>query len=105
MAAPGAQSSRNGRDGEAGGTLLSNQHTELRLDLLPTLTVALSRVFMIFSTSGAGPVTKPSLAPGATIFEKLSTRMTRPSMSIDKNVGTIGLSAPLGRIWRKQSSH
>ena len=62
--------------------------------------MALSLVFMIFSTSGVGPVTKPNLAPGATIFEKLSTRITRPSGSMDMNVGTIGLSAPLGRIWR-----
>ena len=58
---------------------------------------------MIFSTIGAGPVIHPSLAPGATIFENESTRMTRPSISSERKVGTMGLSAPLGRICKKQS--
>jgi hypothetical protein len=65
--------------------------------------VALSRLFMSFSTKNLWPVMNPTRLPGATILEKLSMRMTRPSVSIERKVGTIGLSAPSGRIWRKQS--
>jgi len=67
------------------------------------LTVALSRVFMIFSSIVSWAVMNPSRLPGAMILEKLSTRMTRPSGSRERKDGTIGLSAPFSRICRKQS--
>ena len=62
------------------------------------LTVALSRVFIIFSTSCLGPTIQPSRDPGATHLENESIRKTRPSVSMLKKVGTMGDAAPLGRI-------
>ena len=41
---------------------------------------------------------KPQRLPGATILEKESTRKTRPSTSMERNVGGMGLSAPFGLI-------
>ena len=61
-------------------------------------TVALSLVFIIFSTNACGPDTKPKRTPGATNLENESIRSTRPSVSIEKKVGMMGESAPLGRI-------
>lgn len=112
VAAPRPQDGRDSRYREARGRLLGSagalqtgnrRRAEGGTNGEALLTVALSLVFIIFSTMGAGPVIHPSRAPGATIFEKESTRMTRPSMSSERKVGTMGLSAPFGRICKKQS--
>lgn len=58
---------------------------------------------MMLSTIGFGPVSQPHRDPGATILENESSRITRPSTSMERNDEMIGDAAPLGRIWRKQS--
>jgi hypothetical protein len=69
------------------------------LPLSLPLTVALSRLFMSFSNSVLCAVINPSRAPGATTFEKLSTRTTRPSASSERKVR--GGGVPGVRVWRK----